>query len=248
MTTLYSLFPNADDLWGLSPEDIAPTLLRLALNQNQSAGFIPEQVTRASDTDLHAGRDYPFDKRQKVETFLHRAWLWIEKQGLIEPAPGMNGRNGWKKFTEDGEAIARGRDLARMRAIASFPKDLLHPLIRDRSWAAVVRDTDLADPVRAAFVALEETVREAGGFSRSDYGTRMMRDAFDPDKGPLRDLDATKPKGERAAMAELFAGAYAAFRHAVAHGSPGIDLADATDQLLLASHLLRIVDARSRAP
>jgi hypothetical protein len=109
MATLYSLFPKADDLCGLSSDDIAPTLLRLALDQKQSAGFIPEQVTRALDTDLRAGRDYPFDKRQKVETFLHGAWLWIEKQGLVESAPGMNGRNGWKEFTEEGEAIARGR-------------------------------------------------------------------------------------------------------------------------------------------
>lgn len=46
MDTLYSLFPDADGLLKLKPEDLAPILLKLALPRQQTAGFIPASVTQ----------------------------------------------------------------------------------------------------------------------------------------------------------------------------------------------------------
>jgi sugar (pentulose or hexulose) kinase len=153
-------------------------------------------------------------------------------------------------LTESGEAVARGQDPARLLAAANFPKELLHPVIREKSWRAIVNSSnagaedELADAVRSAFAVLEEAVRTAGGFTRNDSGAPLMRDAFNVDKGPIRDRDMSRPQPEREALGHLFAGAYSRFRHTVAHGTPRIELTDAQDQLLLASHLLRIVDAQ----
>jgi Protein of unknown function (Hypoth_ymh) len=167
----------------------------------------------------------------------------------LRPAPGINGRNGWRNLTETGEAVARGHDLAQLRAAADFPKELLHPAIREKSWRAILHSSnagaedELADAVRSAFAALEEAVRTAGKFARQDHGVDLMRDAFHVEEGPLRDQDMTKPKPEREALG-TYLPARTPFRHNVAHGNPRIEFTDTRDQLLLASHLLRIVDAR----
>jgi hypothetical protein len=44
METLNSLFPAADDLLALAPEDLAPILLRLAKANRQGGMFWPEAV------------------------------------------------------------------------------------------------------------------------------------------------------------------------------------------------------------
>jgi hypothetical protein len=42
--TLRSLFPTADALLAMSPEDLAPVLLRLARARTQGAGFWPDSI------------------------------------------------------------------------------------------------------------------------------------------------------------------------------------------------------------
>ena len=101
---------------------------------------------------------------------------------------------------------------------------------------------ELVEAVRSAFIFIEEEVRAAGGFQKSDYGIDLMRKAFDATNGPLGDHDQSKPKGERDALAHLFAGAIGRFKNPVSHGSPPLTLPEAQDQMLLASHLLRILD------
>jgi hypothetical protein len=44
METLRSLFPTAEQLLQVSPEDLAPVLLRLARNHLQPAGFWPDSI------------------------------------------------------------------------------------------------------------------------------------------------------------------------------------------------------------
>jgi hypothetical protein len=78
MTTLYTLFPDVNDLLKMPPEDLGAILLKLALPHVQGAGFIPESVTRISLVDARAGKDYPFHKKQDVERLLSRAWNLLE--------------------------------------------------------------------------------------------------------------------------------------------------------------------------
>jgi hypothetical protein len=66
---------------------------------------------------------------------------------------------------------------------------------------------------------------------------------FHADTGKLTNLKAHKP--EREALAHLFADAIGAWKNPVSHrGGVLTELREAQDQVMLASHLLRIVDPR----
>jgi len=120
-SALQRLIPKADDLLRMSIEELAPVLLKLAHAQRQQAGFIPRSLC-----EIVVGQGYPGHKIAQVETHLTRAWNWIDRKGLIEPSPGMNGQNGWRMFSEEGEAIATGAKLDVIRAAQEFPLSLLH--------------------------------------------------------------------------------------------------------------------------
>ena len=145
-------------------------------------------------------------------------------------------------FTRAGEEIIDDEGFERFRAAQAFPKALLHPSIADKVWPKLARG-DLAEAVFMAFRAVEEAVREAGGFAATDVGTELMRKAFDPVKGPLTAL--SHPDAERQALAHLFAGAIGSYKNPHSHRTVALtDPRDAQEQVLLATHLLRIVDAR----
>jgi hypothetical protein len=73
-----------------------------------------------------------------------------------------------------------------------------------------------------------------------------MREAFDRHTGPLR--DPNEPDPEREATAHFFAGAIGRYKNPQSHrDAPISDPTEAVELLLLASHLLRIVEVRAAA-
>jgi uncharacterized protein (TIGR02391 family) len=135
-----------------------------------------------------------------------------------------------------GGAIEDANDFNRFREAAAFPKSSLHPGIADKVWLSLVRG-DLPDAVFAAFRAVEEAVRKAGGFGPGDIGVDLMRRAFHAETGPLR--DSTQEMSERQALAHLFAGAIGSYKNPHSHRTIEItDPKEAQEMVMLASHLL----------
>jgi uncharacterized protein (TIGR02391 family) len=102
---------------------------------------------------------------------------------------------------------------------------------------------DLDEAVFKGFKAVEVAVRAPGGYSDKDIGVELMRKAFHPDTGPLR--RSSDPAAEREALSHLFAGAIGSYKNPHSHRTVNLtDPREAQEQVMLATHLLHIVDSR----
>ena len=110
----------------------------------------------------------------------------------------------------------------------------------------ITRVARLAQLKRKLLLQIKEVevkVREVGKFDPSDVGIQLMRKAFHPESGPL--TDKTAPEAEREALSHLFTGAIGAYKNPSSHRMVTIDAPKAVELIVLASHLLNIVDERS---
>ncbi len=245
MPTVQQLVPDVDVLLALSPEELGGVLLKVAKSQLQNGMVHLNNLSLVTiGTGMAATQQSPWVGRERqVELALSEGWNWLVVQGLLVPASGINGSNGFYVISRRGQALRSEEDFTRFKEAVAFPKNMLHPAIADKVWLNLARG-DLADAVFVAFRAVEEAVRAAGGYGPSKIGVDLMREAFDPTKGPLTDM--SQEKSERVALAHMFAGAIGSYKNPHSHRTISLtDPREAQEMVMHASHLLRIVDDRS---
>ena len=243
MRELYQHVPKLEVLLNLEPEELAgrvlPILCRHAMfndtfNKNQVTTTIPYS------SDIPGSEGYPNTRRDEVSTAVMKAIDFLLVLGLIEHLPGY-AHAGWMKVTEKARRLGSTEDFQKFMLWRKIDQSMLHPKIAEESVSFVIR-REYQQAIFAAMLAIETSVREAGGYGHKMIGTDLMNKAFGKG-GPLRDAEAEET--EEDGIRSLFAGTIAAYKNPRSHRKVEMDNEmEVMEIVILASHLLYILDSR----
>jgi uncharacterized protein (TIGR02391 family) len=236
---LNELIPDPRVVLEMAPEELAGPLLQCLVDtQDQS----PRPKINRYNFTLHCADGYPPELQDEIGFAVAEAWNILDRDGLIALRPGE--QHEWAFVTRKGRRFSSPDAFAAYRASRHLPREFLHPRLVPKVWGAFARgEYDTA--VFEAFKKVEIAVRSSTGLTDADYGTDLMRRAFHVESGPMSDL--TRLPAERQALSDLFAGAIGSYKNPHSHRRVAIQASEAVEMIVLASHLLGIVDARPSA-
>lgn len=237
--TIRQLFPTLQDFITARPDQTGPALIASIKHdfaQRPPGGFTDRWHPNNFRSDL--GSLYgvnPSDHRLLVA--LGEAVRWCLNAGLL--VERLEDNYGWLLLSRAGQAFKPG-DVSLVRLQQILSAELLHPRVRQASLG-VFNIGKQSAAVFQAYQDLEEAIHTAAGLPRGVHGQQVAARAFDPLNGPLRDPEAPEP--ERKGLRDLMIGALALYKNPRSHRSVRLDPEEAAELLIVASQLMRHVDA-----
>jgi len=234
---------DATELLDLTPDELGRSLL-WAMRQRTGSPIDGLASRRSAHTEVFnaiAPTVNLWQVRFDLERAFRAAWAKLDEWGLIEPAAGINGENGFIVLTSEGESAADQTDFERIHVRSLLKPEMLHQLLRKKPFEDFAGD-HLGDAVFKAFKTVEIQLRAACGLPDDDNiaGLELVGRAFG-NGGKLVDKSWSKPRRE--AIERLFGGALGVFRNQGAHTDPSYEeIREAIEEMMLASRLLRITD------
>lgn len=218
---------NAEEIRSLPLPDLALKVLA------QWAGF----------GNLHtlAGwmRQSAFTDESDIDVLQNRvadAWAWLQAHALLASDPRDAGPS--QRVSELGAELIRDPKAVSKIWAAERLAGELHPALGSARSNFALGDFETA--AFAAMKAVEVEVRRVANLPNELLGVNLMRKAFSPKDGVLRDPAAEG--GEQQATADLFAGAIGAYKNPASHRTIQFDdPVEASEVIQLADLLLRIL-------
>ena len=246
---LFEMLPDAEHLLSLSAEELAgPLLVSLEggdwINLEETILYndMVQEIKRSARRIPHL--NYPSRSTKDVIFALMEAWQHLVSKGFVAPRPEIPGSSYILKpntffVTRKGQKIETLEDYEVYRKADLLRKHHLHPIIADKVWRIFAQGSyDTA--VLEAFKQVEIAVRKTGGYTKSDYGTKLMGNAFNVNNGKV--TDENLHEAEKEGMRNLFLGAIGLYKNPSSHHEVEFAPEAAAEIIIIASHLLRIVD------
>jgi hypothetical protein len=117
MYELPQVIPDVEVLLALEPEELGAKLLFLLRRRKfQTGTFLSSTLNDElwpQTTIPNQQTGYPRERRDAIDLALIEAWAWLEAQGLIVSAGGMNGPHGWRRSSRRARRFESEAEFAR---------------------------------------------------------------------------------------------------------------------------------------
>ena len=248
---LFEILPNAKHLLSLEPAELAGHLL---ISLEDIKQINPESLITHKNMTEEIKRNsprnpqliYPKVYDEDVLLALMEAWQSLLSEGFVALRPTDLPSDSYctpstkYSITRRGQKIETLEDFDAYRKADLLRKHQLHSIIAEKVWFIFAQGS-YGTAVLEAFKQVEIAVREAGGYEENDRGTDLMRKAFHVNNGNL--TDKSRLPAVKQAMSDFLAGAIGLYKNPSSHHEVEFAPEEAAEIIIIASHLLRIVDS-----